>query len=88
GREGHTPAPPLKLLNGVQKFFAILWLGRDSFVRLSPPVSIGKMAQDHGTDTIIANKLARVARIHYSRQRLAAVGPKLPARYELFNKLL
>ncbi len=58
GREGHTPAPPLKLLNGIQKFFAVLWLGRDSFVRLSPIVSIGKMAQDHGTDSIIANKLA------------------------------
>ncbi len=87
GREGHKPAP-LKLLNGVQKFFAVLWLGRDSFVRFSPSISLGQMAQEHGTDTIIANKLARVARIHYSRQRLAAVGPKLPARYELFNKLL
>lgn len=88
GREGHTPAPPLRLLNGIQKFFAIIWLGRDSFVRFSPPVSMGLMAQEHGTDTIIANKLARVARIHYSRQRLAAVGPKLPVRQELFNKLL
>ncbi|MEQ5128179.1 glycerol-3-phosphate 1-O-acyltransferase PlsB [Providencia alcalifaciens] len=87
GREGHKPAP-LKLLNGVQKFFAVLWLGRDSFVRFSPSISLGQMAQEHGTDTIIANKLARVARIHYSRQRLAAVGPRLPARYELFNKLL
>lgn len=88
GREGHTPAPPLRLLNGIQKFFALLWLGRDSFVRFSPIVSMGVMAQEHGTDTIIANKLARVARIHYSRQRLAAVGPKLPVRQELFNKLL
>ncbi|MEX9611231.1 glycerol-3-phosphate 1-O-acyltransferase PlsB [Providencia manganoxydans] len=87
-REGHTPAPPLRLLNGIQKFFAVIWLGRDSFVRFSPIVSMGLMAQEHGTDTIIANKLARVARIHYSRQRLAAVGPKLPVRQELFNKLL
>ncbi|MDC9623412.1 glycerol-3-phosphate 1-O-acyltransferase PlsB [Xenorhabdus sp. XENO-7] len=87
GQEGNT-APQLRLLNGVQKFFAILWLGRDSFVRFSTPVSLLSMANDHGTDDIIANKLARVARIHYSRQRLAAVGPRLPARQDLFNKLL
>lgn len=88
GREGHNSAPQLRLLNGVQKFFAALWLGRDSFVRFSPPVSMRVMAEEHGTDSIIANKLARVARIHYSRQRLAAVGPKLPVRQDLFNKLL
>ncbi|MDI9229231.1 glycerol-3-phosphate 1-O-acyltransferase PlsB, partial [Serratia bockelmannii] len=35
-----------------------------------------------------AQKLARVARIHFARQRLAAVGPRLPARQDLFNKLL
>lgn len=88
GREGHLPAPPLRLLNGIQKFFAVIWLGRDSFVRFSPPVSLRQMASEYGTDKIIANKLARVARIHYSRQRLAAVGPKLPVRHDLFNKLL
>ncbi|MGP1931500.1 MAG: glycerol-3-phosphate 1-O-acyltransferase PlsB, partial [Arsenophonus sp. ET-DL12-MAG3] len=37
---------------------------------------------------IIANKLVRVARIHYSRQRLTNFGPKLPIRNDLFNKLL
>ncbi len=46
------------------------------------------MATEHGTDKIIAQKLARVARMHFARQRLAAVGPRLPARQDLFNKLL
>src|SRR5699024_4137307 len=50
--------------------------------------SMRQMANEHGTDTSIARKLARVARIHFSRQRLAAVGPKLPARQDLFHKLL
>ncbi|HGJ5859459.1 MAG TPA: glycerol-3-phosphate 1-O-acyltransferase PlsB [Arsenophonus nasoniae] len=88
GREGHSPAPPLRLLNGIQKFFAVIWLGRDSFVRFSPTVSLRQMASEYGTDKTIANKLARVARIHYSRQRLAAIGPKLPVRHDLFKKLL
>ncbi|AOV98251.1 glycerol-3-phosphate 1-O-acyltransferase [Edwardsiella hoshinae] len=88
GREDHKGAPQLRLLNGIQKFFAVLWLGRDSFVRFSNTVSLRYMADEHGTDKTIAQKLARVARMHFSRLRLAAVGPRLPDRQALFNKLL
>ncbi|OSM96637.1 glycerol-3-phosphate 1-O-acyltransferase PlsB [Lonsdalea populi] len=89
GREGHQQeAPQLRLLNGIEKFFAVLWLGRDSFVRFSTPVSLRYMATEHGTDTTIAHKLARVARMHFARLRLATVGPRLPVRQELFKKLL
>ncbi|PXV76971.1 glycerol-3-phosphate acyltransferase [Pantoea sp. PNA 14-12] len=90
GREvqGDDHPPHLRLLNGIQKFFAVLWHGRDSFVRFSPTVSLRRMATEHGTDKSIAQKLARVARIHFARQRLAAVGPRLPARQDLFNRLL
>lgn len=87
GRE-HQGTPYLRRLNSLQKFFAILWLGRDSFVRFSRTVSLREMVSKHGTDKIIAQKLARVARMHFSRQRLAAVGPRLPVRQDLFNKLL
>lgn len=88
GREKGELNPPLRILNGIQKFFAVLWLGRDSFVRFSPPVSMRWMATEHGTDKSIAQKLTKVARMHFARQRLAAVGPRLPARQDLFNKLL
>lgn len=88
GREDHKGTPQLRLLNGIQKFFAVLWLGRDSFVRFSNTVSLRYMADEHGTDKTIAQKLARVARMHFSRLRLAAVGPRLPDRQALFNKLL
>ncbi|NCH54324.1 glycerol-3-phosphate 1-O-acyltransferase PlsB [Cronobacter muytjensii] len=88
GREKGVENPPLRMLNGIQKFFAVSWLGRDSFVRFSPPVSLRRMATEHGTDKRIAQKLARVARMHFARQRLAAVGPRLPARQDLFHKLL
>lgn len=80
--------PHLRVLNGIQKFFAILWLGRDSFIRFSPTVSLRHIATEHGTDKSIAQKLARVAHMHFARQRLAAVGPRLPVRQDLFNKLL
>ncbi|PSW19326.1 glycerol-3-phosphate 1-O-acyltransferase [Photobacterium sanctipauli] len=80
--------PILRPLNGPEKFFTILGHGRDCMVRLSPAVSLRYMADHHGTDDSIANKLARVARIHFSRQQLAASGPKLPDRQVLFNRLL
>ncbi|KYP97379.1 glycerol-3-phosphate acyltransferase [Sodalis-like endosymbiont of Proechinophthirus fluctus] len=91
GRElqSSQPAPQLlRLLNSIEKFFAVLWLGRDSFVRFSRPLSLLYIATEHGTDKSIAQKLARVARIHFARQRLAAAGPRLLVRQDLFNKLL
>lgn len=87
GRE-RQGTPDLRLLNGVQKLLAVLWLGRDSFVRFSNTVSLRCIASEYGTDKAIAQKLARVARMHFSRQHLAAVGPSLPVRQDLFNKLL
>ncbi|MCG7584150.1 glycerol-3-phosphate 1-O-acyltransferase PlsB [Photobacterium sp. OFAV2-7] len=80
--------PVLRPLNGPEKFFTILGRGRDCMVRLSTPVSLRYMADHHGTDDSIAHKLARVAKIHFSRQQLAAAGPKLPDRHALFKRLL
>ncbi len=84
--ESHKPV--LRPLNGPEKFCTILGRGRDCMVRLSTPVSLRYMADNHGTDDSIAHKLARVAKIHFSRQQLAASGPKLPDRQALFKRLL
>ncbi|WP_318522930.1 glycerol-3-phosphate 1-O-acyltransferase PlsB [Photobacterium leiognathi] len=80
--------PALRPLNGPAKFWAILSHGRDCLVRLSTPVSLRYMADHHGTDDAIAQKLARVAKIHFSRQQIAASGPRLPDRQQLFKRLL
>ncbi|RJX64936.1 glycerol-3-phosphate 1-O-acyltransferase [Vibrio sinensis] len=80
--------PYLQALNGPQKATAVLLAGRDCLVRISPVVSLRYMANVHGTDASIAHKLARVARIHFSRQKLAASGPNLPSRQALFNRLM
>ncbi|MFA0569193.1 MAG: glycerol-3-phosphate 1-O-acyltransferase PlsB [Vibrio gallaecicus] len=80
--------PYLQAMNGPEKAKAVLLAGRDCLVRFSPVVSLRYMADSHGTDTSIAHKLARVARIHFSRQKLAASGPNLPSRQALFDRLL
>ncbi|MCG9680657.1 glycerol-3-phosphate 1-O-acyltransferase PlsB [Vibrio sp. Isolate24] len=87
GKESQQ-TPYLQSLNGPEKALAVLRSGRDCLVRISPVVSLRYMADSHGTDTAIAHKLARVARIHFSRQKLAASGPNLPNRQALFNRLM
>lgn len=80
--------PYLQPMNGPQKAKAVMASGRDCLVRFSPVVSLRYMADSHGTDSAIAHKLARVARIHFSRQKLAASGPNLPQRQVLFARLM
>ncbi|OOF86475.1 glycerol-3-phosphate 1-O-acyltransferase [Rodentibacter ratti] len=88
GHEDKTGLPNLRLLNGIQKTFAAIWFGRDTFVRFSQAVSLRYMANMHGSDEKMAQKLARVAKMHFARQRISATGPRLPNREAMFNKLL
>ncbi|GAM65986.1 glycerol-3-phosphate acyltransferase [Vibrio ishigakensis] len=87
GKEG-ADKPYLENLSSWKKFIAVLTSGRDCMIRFSPLVSLRYMAESHGTDESIAQKLARVARIHFSRQKLAASGPSLPSRDLLFKRLI
>lgn len=80
--------PVLRLLRGFERFWMILWFGRDNFVRFSQAVSLRYMVETHGADEGIAQKLARVAKMHFAKQRYSATGPRLPNRQAMFNKLL
>ncbi|AAU37352.1 PlsB protein [[Mannheimia] succiniciproducens MBEL55E] len=88
GREDKGKLPQLRLLNGMQKTIAAMWFGRDTFVRFSQAVSLRYMVTEHGADQSIAQKLARVAKMHFAKQRFSATGPRLPNRQAMFNKLL
>ncbi|WP_026957605.1 glycerol-3-phosphate 1-O-acyltransferase PlsB [Aliagarivorans taiwanensis] len=81
---GKYPKPPGKL----RKILQILFKGRENLVRFSQPVSMREMAQRQGADQRAGHKLARVARIHFSRMQHIATGPKLPNRRHLFEQLL
>ncbi len=88
GHEGSSGLPNLRLLNGIQKFIAAIWFGRDTFVRFSQAVSLRYMVNEYGDDKNLATKLTRVAKIHFSKQRISATGPRLPNRQAMFKKLL
>lgn len=80
--------PALEILGTFQRIITMLWFGRDNFVRFSQAVSLRYMVETHGAETNIAQKLARVAKMHFAKQRYSATGPKLPDRQAMFNKLL
>jgi len=75
-------------INRLQKFFTVFWLGRDSFVHFSNPISLSRIINAHSKDLRIIYKLARVARIHFFRQYLSSVGRALPVHSDFFKKLL
>ncbi|MDP8163206.1 glycerol-3-phosphate 1-O-acyltransferase PlsB [Pasteurella skyensis] len=85
---GKENAPKLRFLSFFQRIIAMLWFGRDNFIRFSQAVSLRYMTDEHGSDTKIAHKLSRVARMHFAKQRYSATGPQLPNRQAMFNKLL
>lgn len=73
--------------NWLRKFFIVLFLGRNTLVRFSEPLSFRYMADKHGTDDAISRKLLRVARFHFYRQKIAATGPRLMHRQQMFKTL-
>ncbi len=72
----------------LRKALIVALHGRENKVRYSLPVSLRELVKELGTGPEVAHKLARVARIHFSRQRQAAKGPRLPDRQQMFRQLL
>ncbi len=81
---GKKPRPPGML----KKAWQVVFKGRENLVRFSQPVSLKEMVERQGSDKRIGQKLARVARIHFSRMQMIATGPKLPNRRHMFEQLL
>ncbi|GAA0813060.1 glycerol-3-phosphate 1-O-acyltransferase PlsB [Colwellia asteriadis] len=72
----------------LRKFFIVLFSGRDTLVRFSEALSFRDISDNHGTDEVAAHKLLRVARFHFHRQTIAAKGPRLMHRQQMFNALM
>jgi glycerol-3-phosphate O-acyltransferase len=96
---GRTPTKERKNLNigtliadqespsWIGKFFIVLFLGRDALVRFSEAFSFRNISDNHGTDEVAAHKFLRVARFHFHRQTIAAKGPRLMHRKQMFTAL-
>lgn len=71
-----------------RQLVTILIHGRQTFVRFNPPVSLRALADEGLSEEMTLRKLARVLRVHFRRQREAAIGPDLSHRRTLVNSLL
>ena len=80
----------LQVLGGTRKFLKMCFSGRDCYTRFSHTVSLKNFALSIENEKIpeLAHKLSRVARIHFSKQRIASVGPTLPIRQQMLKMLL
>jgi glycerol-3-phosphate O-acyltransferase len=73
--------------NMLRKFFIVLFLGRNTLVRFSEPLSFRYMVEQHGSNEKAAHKLMRITRFHFHRQTIAAKGPRLMHRKQMFLAL-
>ncbi|HCM46453.1 MAG TPA: glycerol-3-phosphate 1-O-acyltransferase, partial [Colwellia sp.] len=73
--------------NWLRKLFIVLFLGRDTLVRFSEAFSFRNITDNHGSDEVAAHKFLRVARFHFHRQTIAAKGPRLMHRKQMFTAL-
>tara|TARA_Y100000739_G_scaffold229591_1_gene244876 strand:- start:1126 stop:3207 length:2082 start_codon:yes stop_codon:yes gene_type:complete len=71
-----------------RKIFVVLFSGRDNFIRFSQPLDLSLLVNEKADVNELPHKLLRVARVHFKRQKLAATGPKIPSRDQLFSSLL
>jgi len=72
----------------LRKFLMIMFLGRDTFIRFSQPISMSEMLSTRASDERIAHKLSRLARFHFYSQTKAMLGPKLVYRKSLDKRLM
>lgn len=95
GRDPGKEKPGLRTLithsltpSWFRKIFVVLFSGRDNFIRFSQPLDLSLLVNEKADVSELPHKLLRVARVHFKRQKLAATGPKMPSREQLFNSLL
>ena len=73
--------------NWLRKCFIVLFSGRHALVRYSEALSFRNISDNHGNDEVAAHKFLRVARFHFHRQIIAAKGPRLMHRQQMFTAL-
>lgn len=71
-----------------RRFLSILIHGRQTFVRFNSPISLRQLADENLSEEMMLRKLSRVLRVHFRRQREAAIGPDLSHRRTLVKSLL
>ncbi len=71
-----------------RKFFATIFLGRDTLMRFSHALPLSSIIQENIDAHIAFRKVSRILRVHFRKRRTATVGPDLSHRRTLLNQVL
>jgi glycerol-3-phosphate O-acyltransferase len=96
GRSPHKERSFLKLAfsenwevaGRTRKFFATLFLGRNTLLRFSDPLPLSSVVSDDLETSVAYRKISRILRVHFRQRRAATVGPDLSHRRTLVNQVL
>lgn len=72
----------------LRKFFIVLAQGRQCFVNFGRPVGFREFSGDETELARTTKKLVRVFKVHFSRQRAAALGPTLYSRNQMLDDVV
>ncbi|OUS38355.1 glycerol-3-phosphate 1-O-acyltransferase [Oleispira antarctica] len=67
--------------------FAILFNGRETAIRFSPPISLRQLINEGKDTEITARKLSRVLRVHFRQVNATVLGPDLSHRSTLVHQI-
>ncbi len=76
------------LAGSLRKFFIVLANGRSTLVHFGKPISVREFVSEGLEPRRAGQKLNRVLRVHFNRQRAAALGPSLSRRARLLDSLI
>ncbi len=71
-----------------RKFFATIFLGRDTLMRFSHALPLSSIVQENIGKDIAFRKVSRILRVHFRKRRTATVGPDLSHRRTVLNQVL
>ena len=72
----------------IHRLMQVLVHGRDAMVQLAPPLSLRGIVDEGLSAEVVERKVSRILRVHFRRQRGAALGPDHSHRRNLIRRIL
>lgn len=74
--------------SALKQLITIIIHGRMTMMKLSPPLSLRQFCDENRNTELTVRKVSRVLRVHFRRERTAAIGPDMSHRRTLLNELM
>lgn len=96
GRSPDTESSWLKVLfadswatpSALKQLITIMLHGRQTIMRINPPISLRQLCDDTQSSERSLRKVSRVLRVHFRRQRTAAIGPDMSHRRTMRSEII